>query len=129
MLPDELRTDLQRGRRHRFADKIDKSQVVVMLEQDIAELFTTPESVNAVLRALISTMPVLPVKRARSHPQRRRHNKRPFEQRAATPGPRTHAATLRVGPKRHALYSNHEGSRKCLAIPGIRLAFGGYLDL
>jgi hypothetical protein len=36
-----------------------------MLDPDIAEVFTTPESVNAVLRALISTMPATPAKPAR----------------------------------------------------------------
>ncbi len=46
----------------RLAGKIDKSQVVVMLEPDIAEVFTTPESVNAALRALILTMPATPAK-------------------------------------------------------------------
>jgi hypothetical protein len=54
-----------KGRPNRYAGKIDKSQVVVMLEPDIAEVFTTPEAVNAVLRALISTMPATPAKPAR----------------------------------------------------------------
>jgi hypothetical protein len=54
-----------KGRPNRYAGQIDKSQVVVMLEPDIAEVFTTPESVNAVLRALIATMPATPAKSAR----------------------------------------------------------------
>jgi len=64
LLP-EYDLDYSKGRPNRYAGKIDKSQVVVMLEPDIAEVFTTPESVNAVLRALISTMPATPAKRAR----------------------------------------------------------------
>jgi hypothetical protein len=30
---------------------------VVVLDEDVAQVFTTPESVNKVLRALIETMP------------------------------------------------------------------------
>jgi len=64
LLPeDDL--DYSKGRPNRFAGKIDKSQVVVMLEPDIAEVFTTPESVNAALRALISIMPATPAKPSR----------------------------------------------------------------
>ncbi|MCB0207261.1 MAG: hypothetical protein KDH89_20770 [Anaerolineae bacterium] len=63
MLP-EYDLDYSKAKPNRFAGKIDKSQVVVMLEPDIAEVFTTPESVNSVLRALISTMPARPVKPA-----------------------------------------------------------------
>jgi hypothetical protein len=63
LLP-EYDLDYSKARPNRFAGKIDKSQIVVMLEPDIAEVFTTPESVNAVLRALISTMPARPVKTA-----------------------------------------------------------------
>lgn len=51
-IPDELHPeydlDYHKDRPNRYAGKIDKSQVVVMLEPDIAEVFTTPESVNAV---------------------------------------------------------------------------------
>ncbi len=61
LLP-EYDLDYSKGRPNRFAGKIDKSQVVVMLEPDIAEVFTTPESVNAALRALILTMPATPAK-------------------------------------------------------------------
>lgn len=60
-LEDDLRPeydfDYAKARPNRFAGKIDKSQVVVLLDPDISEVFTTTESVNAVLRALIQTMP------------------------------------------------------------------------
>jgi len=60
-LEDDLRPeyefDYTKARSNRFAGKIDKSQVVVLLDPDISEVFTTTESVNAVLRALIQTMP------------------------------------------------------------------------
>ena len=69
MMPDELLPeydlDYRKARPNRYAGQIDKSQVVVMLEPDIADVFTTPELVNAVLRALISTMPATPAKPAR----------------------------------------------------------------
>jgi hypothetical protein len=53
----EYRFDYRKARPNRFAGQIDKSQVVVMLDPDISEVFTTPESVSAILRALIATMP------------------------------------------------------------------------
>lgn len=60
-LEDDLRPeynfDYTKARPNRFAGRIDKSQVVVLLDPDISEVFTTTESVNAVLRALIQTMP------------------------------------------------------------------------
>jgi hypothetical protein len=56
-LRPEYHFDYHQARPNRFAGKIDKSQTVVMLDPDISEVFTTPESVNAILRALIKTMP------------------------------------------------------------------------
>jgi hypothetical protein len=67
---DELRPeysfDYRKARPNRFAGQVDGSQVIVMLDPDVSEIFTTPESVNKVLRALISTMPA-----ARTKPVRR----------------------------------------------------------
>ena len=66
---DELRPeynlDYTKARPNRFAGQVDKSQVVVMLDADISEVFTTSESVNAILRALIKTMPTAPTKPVR----------------------------------------------------------------
>ncbi len=63
---DDLRPeydfDYSKARPNRFAGRIDKGQVVVLLDPDISEVFTTPESVNAVLRALITTMPATQAK-------------------------------------------------------------------
>jgi hypothetical protein len=56
MLP-EYRFDYSKARPNRFAGRIDESRVVVVLDPDVSEVFTTPESVNKVLRALISNMP------------------------------------------------------------------------
>jgi hypothetical protein len=67
-LQPEYDFDYRKARPNRFAGQVDKSQVVVMLDPDISEVFTTPESVNAVLRALIKTMPTVASKPTRRRP-------------------------------------------------------------
>jgi hypothetical protein len=57
-LKAEYRFDYRKAKPNRFADR-PKENCVVILDPDIAEVFTTPESVNNVLRALITTMPNL----------------------------------------------------------------------
>ncbi len=49
--------DYRKARPNRFAGQIDQSRVVVVLDPDVSEVFTTSESVNAILRALIENMP------------------------------------------------------------------------
>ncbi len=57
MLP-EYHFNYQKAKPNRFADRSGKRKMtVVVLDEDIAQVFTTPESVNKVLRALIETMP------------------------------------------------------------------------
>jgi hypothetical protein len=56
MLP-EYCFDYSKARPNRFAAGIKAGSRVVVLDPDVAEVFATPESVNAVLRALIVTMP------------------------------------------------------------------------
>ena len=53
----EYRFDYGQARPNRFAGQLDTTPVVVVLDPDVAEVFTTPESVNAALRALISAVP------------------------------------------------------------------------
>ncbi|HEV2863589.1 MAG TPA: hypothetical protein VGX48_21430 [Pyrinomonadaceae bacterium] len=53
----EYRFDYGKSKPNRFAAKATDGRTVVVLDPDIAEVFTTPESVNNVLRALIATMP------------------------------------------------------------------------
>ncbi len=53
----EYRFDYSKSRPNRFADKASESPLVVVLDPDVAEVFTTPESVNKALRALITAMP------------------------------------------------------------------------
>jgi hypothetical protein len=55
MLP-EYRFDYKKAKPNRFASR-GASRVVVVLDPDISEVFKTTESVNTVLRALITTMP------------------------------------------------------------------------
>jgi len=56
-LRSEYRFDYGESKPNRFASKAGRGRTVVVLDPDIAEVFTTPESVNNVLRALIATMP------------------------------------------------------------------------
>jgi len=60
-MPDELRAeydfDYRNARPNRFAGRMDADQVVVMLDPDVSRVFTTSESVNTILRALITAMP------------------------------------------------------------------------
>ncbi|MGH9940164.1 MAG: hypothetical protein ACREAM_28315 [Blastocatellia bacterium] len=51
--------DYSQARPNRFAGRINEGRVIVILDPDVAEVFKTPESVNAVLRALIETMPLV----------------------------------------------------------------------
>ncbi len=58
---DELLTEYQfdynKAKPNRFAYRGEKQLKVVVLDENVAQFFTTPESVNKVLRALIESMP------------------------------------------------------------------------
>jgi hypothetical protein len=53
----EYKFDYAQARPNRFVRQVQQRSRVIVLEPDVAAVFTTPESVNAVLRALITTMP------------------------------------------------------------------------
>jgi hypothetical protein len=53
----EYAFDYTKARPNRFAQKIAEGSRIVIIEPDVAKVFTTPESVNTILRALIATMP------------------------------------------------------------------------
>ncbi len=53
----EYRFDYKKARPNRFAGRIDKQRLVVIIDKDVSEIFSTPESVNTALRALITAMP------------------------------------------------------------------------
>ncbi|MGB3291356.1 MAG: hypothetical protein WBB01_00020, partial [Phormidesmis sp.] len=57
LLP-EYRFDYAQAKPNRFASQEGASaKCVVVLDQDVAQVFTTPASVNKVLRTLIASMP------------------------------------------------------------------------
>jgi len=56
-LEEEYRFDYANAKPNRFSGQPDEPRVVVVLDQDVADVFQTPDSVNEVLRALITTMP------------------------------------------------------------------------
>ena len=65
-LRGEYRFDYTKAQPNRFAGRIDKDRVVVVLDPDIADVFKDSEAVNRVLRALITSMPsATPPKRSR----------------------------------------------------------------
>jgi hypothetical protein len=57
LLP-EYQFDYKKAKPNRFANRSGKQPMtVVVLDEDIARVFSTPEAVNKVLRALIEAMP------------------------------------------------------------------------
>ncbi|NES84633.1 MAG: hypothetical protein F6K10_26310 [Moorea sp. SIO2B7] len=54
----EYRFDYQKMKPNRFAARNETQKLtVVVLDEDVAQVFNTPESVNKVLRSLIQSMP------------------------------------------------------------------------
>lgn len=53
----EYRFDYGKSRPNRFADPERKQRRAVVLDEDLAEVFTTSESVNRALRALLEAVP------------------------------------------------------------------------
>ncbi|MFO0964957.1 MAG: hypothetical protein U0793_05115 [Gemmataceae bacterium] len=56
-LSPEYRFDYRKARPNRFAARVKRDSRVVVLDPDVAAVFSTPDSVNSVLRALIENMP------------------------------------------------------------------------
>jgi hypothetical protein len=56
MIP-EYDFDYRQARPNRFALRGEGGHLTVVLDPDVARVFTTAATVNAVLRALIATMP------------------------------------------------------------------------
>jgi hypothetical protein len=56
LLP-EYNFDYRLARPNRFVTQIDQGSVTVTLDPDVAEVFTTSEAVNNVLRAILSAIP------------------------------------------------------------------------
>ncbi len=58
-LQPEYTFDYRKARPNRFASRLGEDSIVIVLDPDVAQVFTSAETVNAVLRALIHTMPNL----------------------------------------------------------------------
>ena len=71
-LRPEYRFDYSKAKPNRFAAQAQAGPLVVVLEEDIARVFPTPESVKAVLRAIISIMRPAAKSRSAKPPARRR---------------------------------------------------------
>ena len=57
-LRSEYRFDYSKAKPNRFAERARPGCVAVLLDPDVAQVFKSAESVNAVLRALMATMPI-----------------------------------------------------------------------
>jgi hypothetical protein len=64
-LQPEYRFDHSRSKPNRFADRVYAGSVAVLLDPDVAQVFQNGEAVNAVLRALLTTMPARRRRRTR----------------------------------------------------------------
>ena len=56
-MASEYRFDYQKAKPNRFAEKMKKEPVVVLLDEDVARVFKTTRQVNRALRALILARP------------------------------------------------------------------------
>jgi hypothetical protein len=57
-LAREYRFDYRRSKPNRFAKRTQPEAIAVLLDPDVAQIFSTSEAVNKVLRALLPAMPV-----------------------------------------------------------------------
>jgi len=53
----EYRFDYSRAKPNRFAEKMSKSVVAVVLEPDVAAVFKSSKAVNTLLRSVIDALP------------------------------------------------------------------------
>jgi hypothetical protein len=53
----EYRFDYREAHPNRFTNRPKERVLVVMIDPEVAQVFTTPESVNGVLRAVVDAMP------------------------------------------------------------------------
>ena len=56
-MASEYRFDYRKAKPNRFAARMKDEPLIVMIEPDVARVFTSSEQVNKALRALISAMP------------------------------------------------------------------------
>lgn len=53
----EYRFDYSRAKPNRFAEKMSKDVIAVVLEPDVAAVFKSSDAVNALLRSVIAALP------------------------------------------------------------------------
>ncbi len=53
----EYRFDYRKARPNRFAGRIQAGSIAIVLDPDVASVFGSSETVNALLRSVISAMP------------------------------------------------------------------------
>jgi hypothetical protein len=56
--------DYTKAKPNRFAGRIAKDRLVVLLDPEVSKVFTDSDSVNAALRALITALPKTPKREA-----------------------------------------------------------------
>jgi hypothetical protein len=56
-LRSEYRFDYRKSKPNRFASKMSEDAIAVVLEPDIAAIFKSSKTVNALLRSIVSAMP------------------------------------------------------------------------
>ena len=56
-MPPEYDFDYTKAKPNRFAGRIAKDRLVVLLDPEVSKVFSDSESVNAALRQLITTLP------------------------------------------------------------------------
>jgi hypothetical protein len=56
-LRPEYRFDYRKSKPNRFAAKMSEDAIAVVLEPDIAAIFKSSKTVNALLRSIVSAMP------------------------------------------------------------------------
>ncbi len=62
----EYRLDYRKARSNRFAGRIKAGAIAVMLDPDVASVFGSSDTVNALLRSVIAAMPERGRKRAKA---------------------------------------------------------------
>lgn len=62
-LRSEYRFDYKKAKPNRFADPERRQRLAVVLDEDVAKVFTNAEAVNRALRALLDAVPTSPVRR------------------------------------------------------------------
>ena len=53
----EYRLDYRRAKPNRFAARMQTDAVAIVLDPDVAAVFSSPKQVNALLRSVISALP------------------------------------------------------------------------